>query len=92
MFDVFYFVPNSNNAGTANYLLTYWNSDQSIPNNEQLGYLSNSFTGLKQMRRQMSASLVLCEGNPPVTDGFPSQWVGIAESVSMFHRLVIVWG
>ena len=28
----------------------------------------------------------LCEGNPPVTDGFPSQWVSNAEMVSFWWR------
>ena len=33
---------------------------------------------------QMSpTSLALCEGNPPVTDGFPSQWACNVESISM---------
>ena len=32
------------------------------------------------------ASLALCEGKPPVTDGFPSQRAGNAEAVSIWLR------
>ena len=36
-------------------------------------------TTLPRKRHDMetlSTLLALCEGNPPVTDGFPSQWAG----------------
>ena len=37
----------------------------------------------RQRKHQMSASLGLCEGNPPVTGAFPSKKASDAESVSM---------
>ena len=40
-------------------------------------------SGYSQTKHQGSASLTLCEGNPSLTDGFPSQMVSNAGSVSM---------
>ena len=37
-------------------------------------------------KNQRSTLLALCEGNPPVTGGFPSQWTSNAESVSISSR------
>ena len=37
-------------------------------------------------KNQRSILLALCEGNPPVTGGFPSQWTSNAESVSISLR------
>ena len=39
-----------------------------------------------QTKHQSSALLALCEGNPPVTGGFPSQRVSNAENVSFWWR------
>ena len=39
-----------------------------------------------QRKHQMSTSMGLCEGNPPVTGGFPSKRASDAESVSMLLR------
>ena len=43
-------------------------------------------TGWYQSKHQISASLALCEGIPPVTGGIPSQRTSNAESVSMSWR------
>ena len=40
----------------------------------------------QQRRHQSSAILALCEGNPPVTGGFPSQWASNEESVPILWR------
>ena len=46
----------------------------------------------RKQRRQhhKSASLALCDGNPPVTGGFPSQRASNASSVSMSWHLHII--
>ena len=48
-------------------------------------------TGWHQRKHQSSASLPLCEWNPPVTDGFPSQRIINAESVVRPRILVMYW-
>ena len=45
----------------------------SIPNHLQLHCLSIACSGWHPKKHQSSALLVHCEGNPPVTGGFPSQ-------------------
>ena len=40
-------------------------------------------SGYQQSKHQRSTLLALCEGNPPVTGGFPSQRASNAESVFM---------
>ena len=47
-------------------------------------------SGADQRKHQSSAILGLCEGNPPVTDGFPSQRASNAENVSIWwpHHVV----
>ena len=44
-------------------------------------------------KHQRSALLALCEGNPPVTGGFPSQRASNAESVSILwrHHATVGW-
>ena len=44
---------------------------------------STACWGKQQRNHQSSALLDLCEGNPPVTGGFPSQRASNAESISM---------
>ena len=47
---------------------------------------SNVCSGACQWKHQSSASHGLCEGNPPVTNGFPSQRASDAENVSNWWR------
>ena len=44
-------------------------------------------SGWEQRKHQSSALLVLCEGNPLVTSGFPSQTASNVESISMLCQL-----
>ena len=39
-------------------------------------------------KETLSTLLALCEGNPPVTDGFPSQWVS---NVGLWFLLLLAW-
>ena len=50
---------------------------------------SAACSGWHQRKYQSSASLAICVGNPPVTNGFPSQRPTTAESFSMVwcHRV-----
>ena len=48
-----------------------------------LDYLFNRLFRLTSKKHQGSALLTLCDGNPPVTGGFPSQRTNNSESVSM---------
>ena len=46
---------------------------------------------LQQRKHQVSTWLVLCEGNPIVTDGFPSYWASNTEIVSMsWHHYDVI--
>ena len=55
------------------------------PDRLPLECLFNSY-GLTSKKHEMSALLALCEGNPPVTIGFPSRRASNAESVSISRR------
>ena len=48
-----------------------------------LGRLFNSLFKLTQRKSKFHNTGLLCNGNPPVTNGFPSQRASKAESVSM---------
>ena len=47
---------------------------------------SKASSDWQQSYSQISSSLVLCKGNPPITAGFSSRRVGNAEGVSMSWR------
>ena len=50
--------------------------------------------GIEQRKHQSSALQAPCEGNPPVTGGFPSQRASNAENVSIWwrHHVHHCWG
>ena len=52
----------------------------------QLDCLLNRLSGLRPKKTSKPALLALCEGNPPVTGGFPPQKASNTESVSMVWR------
>ena len=65
---------------------TMSNDHQDILIHLLLDCLYSSVRRLTSNENQNSASLALCGGNPPVTDGFPSQRASNAESVSIPWR------
>ena len=54
-----------------------------ISNHWQLNCLLNSFLWMITKKHQNSVLLALCQKNPPVTGGFPSQRARYVESISM---------
>ena len=55
---------------------------------------STTCLGKQQRKHQSSKLLSLCEGNPPMTGGFPSQSASNAESVSLslcHHNISLTW-
>ena len=62
-----------------------------ISNHQQLNCSSTACSVLHQRKHQISVLLALCEGNPPVTGGFPSQRASDAEIISIlcYHHGVI---
>ena len=54
-----------------------------ILNHWQFNCLLNSFLWMITKKHQNSVLLALCQENPPLTDGFPSQRANYVESISM---------
>ena len=50
---------------------------------------SSVCAGADQSKHRRSALLALCEGNPPVTGGFPSQRTSSAENISIWWRQTV---
>ena len=63
------------------------NEHQGILKNWQLDCLFNSFSSWQQRKRQRSALVALCKGNPLVTSGFPWERASNVESISMWWWL-----
>ena len=61
------------------------NDRHGVSNYRSVGCLFISLFILTTKKHQRSALLSLCEGNPPVTDGFPAQMDGNAENVSTWR-------
>ena len=57
-----------------------------VSNHRQLDCLFQSFYGLTSKKHQNQLYWPYCEGNPPVTGGFPAQRTNNAESVFMSWR------
>ena len=60
-----------------------------ISKHQQLKCFSTASLSYHQRKHQSSVLLALCEGNPPVTGGFPSQRASNSEIISMsysYHR------
>ena len=53
-----------------------------VLNQQRLDCLFNSLFGWQQRNHESSTLLTPCEGNPPMTCGFPSQRVSNAENIS----------
>ena len=58
-------------------------SHECLSNHWQLDSWYNSSSGWLLKKLQSTLSQTFCEGNPPVTGGFPSQMASVVESVPM---------
>ena len=63
----------------------------SYQSNSNLTVCSTVCSGWQQRKQHSSTLLALCEGNPPVTGGFPSQRASNTESISMAWHLQFLW-
>ena len=82
-------------------MLRYWgvhekqyvmsHKHHSVSDHQPPECLLNSLFELTSKKHQSHTLLALCEGNPPVTGGFPSQRGSNARSISMWHDDVIKW-
>ena len=73
---------------TSLYLTLQWrrNERDSVSNHRHLdGFLNRLFRPISKKTSKIRVT-GLCEGNPPVTDGFPSQNASNAEKVSIWWR------
>ena len=66
----------------SNYITVTSHDRHGTSNHRQLHCCSTVCSRAHQRKHQSSALLALCEGNPPVTGGFPTQWASNGESVS----------
>ena len=57
-----------------------------VSNHKRLDYLLNRLFRRRSKKTSKLRVTGLCEGNPPVTGGFPSQWVSNTENVSIWWR------
>ena len=67
------------------------NDRRDIWNYRSTECLFNSLFRLTTKKHQRSASLSLCQGNPPVTGGFPAQRDSNAENISIWWRHNMHW-
>ena len=71
-----------------NELSLQWRHNEldGVSNHRRLGCLLNRLFGCRSKKTSKFRVAGLCEGNPPVTAGFPSQWASNAENISIWWR------
>ena len=63
-----------NNLKRFGFNITVTSNDRhGVSNYQSIDYLFHALFGLTTNKHQMSVLLSFCEGNPPLTGGFPSQ-------------------
>ena len=62
------------------------NERHGVPNHQHIDCLLNHLFRCRSMKTPKLRVTGLCEGNPPVTVGFPSQRAGNAENASIWWR------
>ena len=62
-----------------------------VSNHRRLDCLLNRLFSRRSKKTSRLRGTGFCEGNPPVTGGFPSQRVSNAENVSMWWRLHVMY-
>ena len=70
----------------------HWRHNErgSVSNHQRLDCLLNSFLRRRSKKTSKLRATGLCEGNPPVTGGFPSQSASNAEKASIWWRCHVV--
>ena len=82
----YYVVPLQYEISPPNYLPLQWrhNECDGASNHRRLDYLLNRLFRRRSKKISKLRVTGLCEGNPPVTGGFPSQRASNAENVSIW--------
>ena len=77
---------NNNNLGNSTTLQWRHNERDGVPNHRYLECLLKRLFRRRSKKTSKLRVTGLCEGNPPVTGGFPSQRASNAENVSIWWR------
>ena len=77
---------NNNNLGNSTTLQWRHNERDGVPNHRYLECLLKRLFRRRSKKTSKLRVTGLCQGNPPVTGGFPSQRASNAENVSFWWR------